>query len=200
LNITTEQWDALQQQELDALCLGDSTSPSSAPTSGLIFPGAFNPLHAGHRNMASTAAELLGKVVEFEISILNVDKPPLEHSEALERAAQFSVEDAVWLTRSATFLEKSHIFPGSQFIVGVDTILRIANPRYSGGNEAHLSSAIEQIAKHDCRFFVFGRKTDTGFQTLDDLVLPPRLRKICDGVSQAQFQHDISSTELRDRS
>lgn len=162
-----------------------------------IFPGAFNPLHAGHLKMAEVAERMLGAPVEFEISVLNVDKPPLDFLEIRRRTEQFSVEQNVWLTRAATFEEKSARFPGATFIVGVDTLLRITNPRYYGNNTSARDGALQRIAERGCRFLVFGRAVDGHFQTLDDVPLPEPLRAICRGVPGEVFREDVSSTELR---
>ena len=43
----------------------------------VLFPGAFNPMHDGHRTMVRLAEDVLGKPVTLEISAFNVDKPPL---------------------------------------------------------------------------------------------------------------------------
>src|SRR5437763_52476 len=62
---------------------------SGAPTAPrLVFPGAFNPLHEGHRQMAKVAARRLGAAVAFELSITNVDKPPLDFIEMQQRTNQ----------------------------------------------------------------------------------------------------------------
>ena len=55
----------------------------------VIFSGAFNPLHAGHRRMAEIAEEVLGLPTAMEISILNVDKPALDYLEIDRRLGQF---------------------------------------------------------------------------------------------------------------
>jgi nicotinamide mononucleotide (NMN) deamidase PncC len=163
----------------------------------VIFPGAFNPLHAGHRGMAKIAEELLGRPVEFEISILNPDKPPLDYCEIKRRTGQFGPERAVWLTRASTFVEKARLFPGATFVVGTDTARRIADPRYYGDDESACRAALGRIAARGCHFLVFGRSLGTGFISLHQLELPEPLWSICREVPGEQFREDVSSTELR---
>jgi len=164
---------------------------------GAILPGAFNPLHVGHRRMAEIAREILGVPVAMEISILNVDKPPLDYYEIERRMGQFAEDQTVWLTRADTFDEKSRLFPRTTFIVGVDTLRRIADPRYYGGDPAACLAALERIAGRGCRFLVFGRDIGMGFVRLSDLDLPDVLRKICQEVPAEKFREDISSTQIR---
>lgn len=161
-----------------------------------VFAGAFNPRHAGHLRMAQVAAGLLGVPVEFEISILNVDKPPLDFTELHERAAQFDPGETLWFTRAATFLEKAAIFAPATFVVGADTIARIADARYYAG-EAGCAQAIAQLAASGCRFLVFGRHLAGRFVSLAQLQLPAALRQICDEIPEPAFRLDISSTDLR---
>ena len=153
--------------------------PSSAPR--VIFPGAFNPLHAGHRRMAEIAQEVLGLPAAMEISILNVDKPALDYLEIDRRLGQFPPEQAVWLTRAATFDDKSRLFPGATFVVGVDTLRRIADPRYYGNDRHVMLQALQRIIARDCRFLVFGRALGSSFIRLADLDLPdaaaPRVQR-----------------------
>jgi hypothetical protein len=169
---------------------------SSGETSGLIFPGAFHPRHDGHRRMVEVAEAMLGRQVEFEISIRNVDKPPLDYTAIEERLAQFAPGETVWLTRAPTFEEKSQAFPGATFVVGADTIRRIADPGYYGSPSA-MREALERIAGRGCRFLVFGRLVPAGFVRLADLPLPPPLDSISQEVPAERFREDISSTELR---
>ncbi|MYE82111.1 MAG: hypothetical protein F4X36_09785 [Gammaproteobacteria bacterium] len=159
-----------------------------------VFPGAFHPLHDGHRRMARVAAARLGVPITFEISIHNVDKPPLNFHDLRERAAQFDA-GALCLTNTATFVEKARTFGGVTFVVGVDTMRRIADPKYYLTGD--VSAALDEIAGRGCRFLVFGRSDDDGFVTLDDLDLPPGLRGLCEGVSEADYRVDLSSTEIR---
>ena len=62
--------------------------------------------------MAAVAAQLLGAAVEFEIPIVNADKPALDYLEIDSRVRQFGADEPVWLSRAATFVEKSFLFPG----------------------------------------------------------------------------------------
>lgn len=189
-----QAWQQLLAGDRTEVCLGDERGLPRA-----IFPGAFNPLHRGHELMAAIANQMLGAPIEIELSITNVDKPALDFIEIRERVQQFSASVPVRLTRAPTFAEKAKLFPGVTFIVGSDTLERIAAPRYYQQNLATMLRAIESIALAGCRFLVFGRTWDGSFRALDDLDLPPSLRSLCQEVPQNEFRDDISSTELRRR-
>jgi len=162
-----------------------------------IMSGAFNPLHAGHRRMIEIARETLGVPVALELSILNVDKPPLDYFEIERRMGQFAAEQVVLLTRAATFEEKSRLFHSATFVVGADTLRRIADPRYYADDPTACLAALERIAERGCRFLVFGRDMGTGFMRLGDLDLPDILRTICQEIPEEQFREDLSSTAIR---
>ncbi|MEO0531714.1 MAG: hypothetical protein AAF266_14235, partial [Planctomycetota bacterium] len=134
--------------------------------------------------------------VVAELSLTNVDKPPIDVIEVRDRLAR--LDDApVWLTRTPTFVEKARLSPNMVFAVGADTAERIANPRYYDGDATQRDAAIETFAELDCRFLVFGRLVDGTFQGLDDLTLPAAFRELCDGVSEDEFRVDQSSTAIR---
>jgi hypothetical protein len=170
------------------------------PRLGLLFPGAFNPVHRGHLQMAAVAERRVGQPLAWEISIANVDKPPLDFIAMRQRVQGIRFEDhdrPIALTRAATFREKATLFPGATFVVGADTIARIAEPRYYDGDVSRRDEAMASIARHGCRFLVFGREGEGRFQTLGELALPPALAELCDEVPGSEFREDVSSTELR---
>lgn len=189
--------ERLHRGELDALVLRGDTVDDSAHSVQVVLPGAFNPLHEGHRKMARVAAASLGVPVTFELSIVNVDKPPLDIDSINLRLAQFDPGHTVCLTRAATFAEKVQLFDNAGFVVGADTILRIAEARYYGDDILRRDLAVATIVEAGARFLVFGRTNHGRFQTLGDLDLPRPLRAICREVREEDFRHDISSTEIR---
>jgi hypothetical protein len=121
----------------------------------------------------------------------------LDYMEIERRLRQFPADHPVCLSRAATFDEKSRLFAGATFLVGVDTLRRIADPRYYGDDESVCRGAIEKIAARGCRFLVFGRNLGQGFVRLADLDLLDPLRPICREVPPEVFREDVSSTEIR---
>lgn len=178
-----------------ALLLGEQKSTFDGAPPGVIFPGAFNPLHHGHQAMIEHAEARLGQRVHLEISIRNVDKPPIDFLEMKDRQSSIGDHPLIY-SDAPTFVEKARLFPGTTFVVGVDTLIRIAEPRYYQG-EQPMIEALQEMADLDVGFLVFGRTMEGRFQALDDLTLPTILRDLCQGVDGDVFRQDISSTDLR---
>ncbi|MGA2797802.1 MAG: CinA family protein [Thermoguttaceae bacterium] len=190
--VAHQPWQDLLLGKVEILSQG-----KTIPANPAILSGAFNPLHVGHRRIAEVGADLLKKPVTMEITILNPDKPPLDYYEIDRRTAQFAPDQPLYLTRAATFEEKARLFPGATFLVGADTLRRIAMDRYYHNNPAACRTCLEYIARRGCRFLVFGRDMGTGFMQLADLDLPEVLRAICRDVPPEIFREDVTSTGIR---
>ena len=164
---------------------------------GALLPGSFSPLHHGHETLAAVASEILGAEVLYEISVLNVDKPPLAEEEIQQRLSQFRGKSRVVLTRAETFYKKAQLFPGSSFIVGWDTAVRLVDPKYYGGSEDDMFSALAEMWAGGCRFLVAGRAHDGGFNGLAQVPVPQGFRPLFSEIPESKFRVDLSSTELR---
>ena len=84
--------------------------------------------------MAAIASQQQKLPVWFELSLKNVDKPTLDYLEISRRLKNLP-EENVLLTMAPTFLEKSRLFPGCSFVVGADTLSRIAEEKYYTPNK-----------------------------------------------------------------
>jgi hypothetical protein len=138
--------------------------------------------------------------VAYELSITNVDKPPLDFIEIAKRTdalRELDNQATVLLTAAPTFHQKAALFAGCTFVVGADTLVRIGDPRYYDGGPSGCEAALGEIAARGCRFLVFGRVIDDRFRVLSDLAIPNSLRALCDEVPETEFREDVSSTELR---
>ena len=187
--------DLAMADELGAISVWEGDAPQPM----VVLPGSFNPLHDGHRQMASVASEITGLDSVYELAVLNVDKPPLEESEILGRLDGLKGEGAVALTRTPTFQRKSEVFPGSTFVIGWDTMVRVIDPRYYGDSETAMLTALAEIWARGCRFLVAGRQVDGSFRTLDEVAIPQGFQPLFQSIPEDQFRADVSSTELRVR-
>jgi hypothetical protein len=190
---------ALFRGEVAAVCVeSDGRIRAGGPGPALVVPGAFNPIHTGHWGLAEVAAKLTASAAAFELSVTNVDKPPLGPDEVRRRLAQFAGRAPVWLVRAPTFAEKARLFPGAAFVVGADTAERILAPRYYRDSAEEMGRALGEIRRHGCRFFVAGRAgADGRFAELHHLDIPPGHRDLFVAIPAEAFRVDVSSTALR---
>ena len=140
---------------------------------------------------------MLNTEVVFEISVTNVDKPPLAEAEVRHRLRQFEGWGTVVLTRAPRFYQKAAVFPDCTFIVGWDTAARLVHPRYYGGREGAIREALDTMRDAGCRFLVAGREEGGAFRTLSDVPIPGDYSNMFEAIPESRFRADVSSTELR---
>ena len=124
-------------------------------------------------------------------------KPDLELSEVRRRLSQFEGKADAAVTRVPVFYEKARHFPGSTFIIGFDTMIRLVEPRYYGDSVEQMRAALSELRGLGCGFLIAGRVEDGAFRTLDSLPVPPEYADMFTQIPESAFREDISSTELR---
>ncbi len=197
----TDTIDQLLAGEFDRITVQpDGQMMLSARRPLVLLPGSFNPVHEGHMSLARVAEELRQQPASFEISVTNVDKPPLAGETVRHRIAQFTWKSPVELTRAPTFLEKSRLFPSTTFVIGADTAERLVAPRYYGDDEDRMHIALEEIANAGGSFLVAVRIDAVGrVRALNDIPVPRRYADLFTEIPEYRFRFDSSSSEIRAR-
>lgn len=174
-------------------CAPDGTiEPAACMPASTLMPGSFRPFHDGHMEMFHKSGP-----AHLELSIANADKPwvdLLSLEERLEKIAEHAGEEPeplyVWVTTEPTFLKKAALFPGSTFVIGMDTAKRIVDPRYG----VPLSQVVAGFREYRTKFLVFPRLEGGVFEN-DLNGLPDEFAALCTLVDG--FRNDLSSTAIR---
>ncbi len=163
-----------------------------------LMPGSFNPMHDGHVRLAQAAGDIRQHPTTYELSVTNVDKPPLSGEAIRERIQQFAWKAPVELTRAPTFLEKSRLFNGATFVIGADTAERLVAAKYYDHDEDRMHAALEEIGSSGASFLVAVRVDPAGrLMTLRDIPVPGRFLDLFAEIPEHHFRLDLSSSAIR---
>ena len=193
--------DLLLSDAIDLVEIADTGAVSvDVERSGrLLYPGSFNPLHEGHCKLAAAASALSGRPVTLEISVQNVDKPPLERSDLDARMEIMCGRYTVCLTREPTFFGKAAHFDAPHFAIGCDTAVRLVDDKYYEGGIEGMVQSLEVLRDRGVHFWVAGRSIEGTYRTLDDVAIPASVRSLFSSIPESAFRMDLSSTEIRAR-
>ena len=184
-----QEWHDLESRHIDYV------TKSGSPTK-LIFPGTFQPFHEGHLSIQKIAEDKTGELVTFEISICNVEKTLLSYYEIEKTLGQFKAEKNWVLTNAPTFVEKAAIFKESTFVMGMDTLIRLFDPKFYE-NDQVMRSRLNVFIENNIRFLVFGRQIGSQFMSLNDFIIPEEFKDRFIGVTEKEFREDISSSAIK---
>ena len=199
--VLNDPLDLLLSDAIDLVEMADTGAVSvDVERSGrLLYPGSFNPLHEGHCKLAAAASALSGRPVTLEISVQNVDKPPLERSDLNARMKGVCGRFTVCLTREPTFFGKAAHFDAPHFAIGCDTAVRLVDEKYYEGGVEGMEQSLESLRDRGVHFWVAGRSMEGTYRTLDDVAVPASVRSLFSSIPESAFRMDLSSTEIRAR-
>lgn len=151
-----------------------------------IFPGSFNPFHAGHLEICDKIHKEYNRLPILEISIKNVDKDSINTKEVWKRLLDIeSYSFPAIATITPTFADKI-LFWAEQnkkqtYILGLDTWNRLHQPHYYP-----LDQLYDLIEEHEVSFLIFNRGNDN--------FINPGIQRV---KYYKEFNHQISSSQLR---
>lgn len=165
------------------------------PDKHVLFEGSFKPLHFGHERIAREVERLTGKQVVYVITNKHPDKGGITEAEIETRTAQFQWLSPVMVTESLKlFVDKAKVFPGFSFLVGVDTLKRILDPKY----EVPVEDVLKTFEECQTHFFVANRHGEEGLLRLETILenIPSRYRRM---FTQVATVANVSSSALRQK-
>jgi len=160
-----------------------------SPTNGnglVLFPGAFNPPHEGHRWMAKEHD------ATFHITINPPHKPALTVAEVLQRAKMLEGFPRLFTTDDPLYLDKARRFPGAKILIGVDALERMLDPKWG----IDIPPLLAELRQLGIKFLVADRELDGKIQTLEMIAGAPM--DICERILRPAQHLPMSSTKIRE--
>lgn len=130
----------------------------------ILYPGAFNPIHEGHRRLVSTVEALTGDKVCYHINTNNPHKPALTATDLLRRCSgseSFLVDHNLPL-----YIDKARAYPGTAMIIGTDALQRMLDPKWG----PDVVDMLEEFHKLGTFFYVGERIVNGEVLTLQKIL------------------------------
>lgn len=179
--------------------------PKSNSEGGLYLPATLNPIHDGHRTMCQVAEAHLHpngaghRCARYLVSSTSPHKGTLSVQEMLLKAGMLRAERwrdqsrMVEFTRDEPlFIDKARKRPGSLFLIGADTMIRMLEPGW-GPDVAEMLGEMKQLG---VSFLVMGRQIEEKYVTCRDVDVPSPYGSL---FQPLEGRVDVSSTEIRTR-
>lgn len=161
----------------------------------LFVPGAFNPVHEGHKNLVSAAAQASRLLPILSITANPPHKSHLTVPEMIAKVRHLR-NHVVYFNQDPLFIDQARRFPGCSFAIGADALDRMLDPKW-----CPVSPMLAEFNKLGTRFYVGPRLIGNAYVSAEDV-----LRKYdVDNNDRGLFQSvevprlDISSTQLREQ-
>lgn len=126
-----------------------------------LYPGAFNPPHAGHFQIADS---LPGTT--FNITKDSPHKSPLSLAEMLQHAKLFKGHRVLFSRNDPLYLDKARLAPGTTFVIGSDALLRMLDPKWGPDVKAMLYEFVSLYTT----FLVAPRPVNGQLLTMDSVL------------------------------
>lgn len=187
------------------LFLANGTRSGAMDKVDTMYCGAFNPLHDGHREiMRAVERNSVQTVSAYTICADHPHKPGLTVTDMLSRAAAFRIErekssgpvSLLFTQKDPLFIQKFEAFPFSNFVMGVDTFIRMMDPKWGVDPKAILEAAKKNNINVAVSDRIQDGKTIHAWAAINALV-PSEYRrnwKFLEGVHCV----DMSSTKIRE--
>lgn len=182
-------------KNLDDILDSEHVSVNPGLDNLLIYPGSFNPYHAAHAVIAAKAQEKIKKPLVYEICVNNVDKSHIDIFDLYERCSSLKLNigsnNHILISNRALFKDKLYPAKNCTAVVGMDTMLRIADLKYYQNWD--FQDFIASLKDNNNRFLVVHRLTSK-----DDISnILPIIRPYCDFMTIDKKYQKISSSKIR---
>jgi hypothetical protein len=95
-----------------------------------LFPGAFNPVHKGHEEMADLITQSGHGEPVFTVCASAPNKLPVSVQDMLERAKGMRHRSALFTDGDPMYIDKARRFPGRGLVIGADAFARLFEPKW----------------------------------------------------------------------
>lgn len=167
-----------------------------------LMSGSFNPPHEGHFGAAKSLSIRDRADVVFEITAEPPHKNALTIQDLLKRAKGLQGYDRLFTSDLPYYLDKAKAFPGTPFVVGADTLIRLFDPKWGKS----IQELVDGFCSYGTVFYTIGRQIDGKFITAEDIIQILNDKVDSENCNNLYFlikdlpgRWDTSSTELRNK-